>query len=223
MREGLKSILIGLLTVWVVEQAPRLATTLLKLWSRLLQPEVRERMLADWHADLATVDGQLSKLGYALQVVPNIPGLWQATGWPMRTLRMLAHITLALNALAFGTGAALLMGQSATHTGHQLPPLAFSLTHRAPLLLIPLLLLVCLSGAVEKWRERDYSESISVALGGMLWIGISLSEAFLPAHLTTLPLLNEFLVTNILFAGLYVFLLTDLLWRGHQGRVKHRS
>lgn len=75
MPELLKDILIGLGSSLFLERAPFIARSIVKQTASELPESLKARYEADWLATLEYVDGPLSKLGVALQIMMGLPSL----------------------------------------------------------------------------------------------------------------------------------------------------
>lgn len=83
MREIILGALLWLVTTLFQERAGKLAVILIHLEARLLPAAIRDEMRDNWLADLATVEGNISKFLYALTLCGNIPDIRAAYGEPL--------------------------------------------------------------------------------------------------------------------------------------------
>ncbi|MDP9766476.1 hypothetical protein [Deinococcus enclensis] len=80
MPDLLKDILIGLGTSAFIERAPKIADSLIHLSCTMLPEELRDRYRHDWTSTVACIDGNLSKLGAAVQILVSVPAIRRAFG-----------------------------------------------------------------------------------------------------------------------------------------------
>lgn len=80
MPELVKDVLIGLGTSLFIERAPQLANAIVRISTSMLPAQLQARYHHDWTSTLAHIDGNLSKLGAALQILIGVPSLRKTLG-----------------------------------------------------------------------------------------------------------------------------------------------